>query len=107
MKNINNNPSKTETPIIETTPNTEENNTGRRIFLDGTLGGGGHSLALLERLSNSTNSNNDIVFGCDIDPDALTTSSERLQQYMNQTDTDNPLFIPVLSNFCNLLDVIC
>lgn len=46
------------------------------IFIDGTVGGGGHSNALLEFLQYG-----DVVFGCDVDPDALRTTSQRLQLY--------------------------
>lgn len=47
------------------------------IFVDGTLGGGGHSNALLETLQYG-----DIVFGCDVDSDALYTACQRLQHYI-------------------------
>ena len=81
------------------------------LFVDGTLGGGGHSEALLERCRPG-----DIVFGCDVDPSALSTASERLQQYTRSADTrrnedDNdddhlPLFVPVQSNFRDLADIL-
>ena len=81
------------------------------LFVDGTLGGGGHSEALLERCRPD-----DIVFGCDVDPSALSTASERLQQYTRSADTgrnedDNdddhlPLFVPVQSNFRDLADIL-
>jgi 16S rRNA (cytosine1402-N4)-methyltransferase len=80
--------------------------TSSLIFVDGTLGGGGHSQALLESLVPG-----DIVFGADVDPDALRTASQRLQQYIpnNQiSSNDNtkadhkPWFIPVPSNFADL-----
>lgn len=81
------------------------------LFVDGTLGGGGHSEALLERCRPG-----DIVFGCDVDPSALSTASERLQRYTRSTDTrrnedDNdddhlPLFVPVQSNFRDLADIL-
>lgn len=41
------------------------------VFVDGTLGGGGHSAALLEKLGPG-----DILFGCDVDSDALTSIRE-------------------------------
>jgi 16S rRNA (cytosine1402-N4)-methyltransferase len=72
-------------------------------FVDGTLGGGGHSQALLERLSAQ-----DVVFGLDVDPDALYTASQRLAKYLpsshplhqkEENDVDLPLFIPVQTNF--------
>lgn len=67
------------------------------IFVDGTLGGGGHSAALLERLQPG-----DIVFGCDVDQEALDTASQRLAAYMTKDASQHPLFIPVQSNFCDL-----
>jgi len=79
-----------------------DNEYKNRIIVDGTLGGGGHSQALLETLTVG-----DIVFGCDVDPDALSTASERLSKYCNISDDDdddnnNPMFIPVQSNFADL-----
>jgi len=79
------------------------------ILVDGTLGGGGHSKALLEKMKPG-----DILIGCDVDPDALTTASERLKDYLvgpdssNSVDTtpNHPIFIPVQSNFRNLHKVI-
>ena len=68
-----------------------------RLFVDGTLGGGGHSSALLQRLAPG-----DVVFGCDVDPEALKTASERLKEYMDHDGSDKALFVPVQSNFCNL-----
>ena len=47
------------------------------VFIDGTLGGGGHSEALLQQLQPG-----DIVIGCDVDPRAIQTASERLKKYM-------------------------
>lgn len=70
------------------------------VFVDGTLGGGGHSLALLERLGP-----NDVVFGCDVDQDALDTASQRLEPYLAPSE-DKPLFVPLKSNFCDLAAVI-
>ena len=66
------------------------------VFVDGTLGGGGHSEALLQSLQPG-----DIVFGCDVDPDALQAASERLERYLTPSD-DLPLFVPVQSNFAQL-----
>lgn len=73
------------------------------IFVDGTLGGGGHSQALLESLLPG-----DIVFGADVDPDALRTATERLSQYTLKQDGEHlnkpekPWFIPVPSNFADI-----
>lgn len=79
------------------------------LFVDGTLGGGGHSEALLERCRPG-----DIVFGCDVDPSALSAASERLQRYTRSADTSRndddhdhlPLFVPVQSNFRDLADIL-
>lgn len=79
------------------------------LFVDGTLGGGGHSEALLERCRPG-----DIVFGCDVDPSALSAASERLQLYTRPGDKDEkdeidgnlPLFVPVQSNFRDLADIL-
>ena len=71
------------------------------IFVDGTLGGGGHSNALLQRLRPG-----DILFGCDVDPNALETASKRLSDYTNHPGTDRPLFIPVKSNFGDLAQTL-
>ena len=67
------------------------------IFVDGTLGGGGHSAALLGKLGAG-----DIVFGCDVDPEALETASIRLKDYMEHNGDQSPLFVPVQSNFGDL-----
>ena len=77
--------------------NTQGSNDRPLIFVDGTLGGGGHSAALLERLGPG-----DILLGCDIDPNALQTASSRLDCYMNHHGTEKPHFIPVQTNFGEL-----
>lgn len=71
------------------------------IFVDGTLGGGGHSAALLERLQPG-----DILLGCDVDPNALETASERLADYRNHDGENLPHFIPVQSNFGDLTQAL-
>lgn len=75
-----------------------------KIFIDGTLGGGGHSQCLLESLSPG-----DILIGCDVDPSALATASMRLKNYIidkgdniASTTIEKPIFIPVRSNFRDL-----
>jgi 16S rRNA (cytosine1402-N4)-methyltransferase len=78
----------------------EEDDNQRLIFVDGTLGGGGHSEALLQQLQPG-----DIVLGCDVDPNALKTASKRLEAYM-QPSKHKPLFVPVQSNFCQLATVL-
>jgi len=76
-----------------------------KVFIDGTLGGGGHSHYLLQQLSKD-----DVVIGCDVDPSALTTASNRLRQYIildkQQQQQDMPIFIPIQSNFKDLTKVV-
>ena len=74
--------------------------TEARVFIDATLGGGGHSAALLQRLQSD-----DILIGCDVDPQALETASERLAKYTVKS-SDHPLFVPVQSNFADLVDTV-
>ena len=88
-----------------------------RIFIDGTLGGGGHSQALLQQLKAG-----DILLGCDVDPEALSTASTRLKEYLGTSEyilgeningdlkcgweEERPMFIPVQSNFRNLVTAL-
>lgn len=86
-----------------------------RLFVDGTLGGGGHSQALLEQLNPE-----DILIGCDQDSEAIYTASTRLSKYLGTSEyivekngeltcgweEGRPMFIPVQSNFRNLVDVL-
>lgn len=46
------------------------------VFLDATLGGGGHSAAILERIGKTG-----VLIGIDRDPDALQHAGERLKTY--------------------------
>ncbi|WP_288221317.1 16S rRNA (cytosine(1402)-N(4))-methyltransferase RsmH [uncultured Clostridium sp.] len=48
------------------------------IYVDGTLGGGGHSSEILKKLSN-----NGLLIGVDQDKDALKAAGERLHNYEN------------------------
>ena len=63
----------------------------------------------------------DILIGCDVDPEALSTASSRLLQYLGTTEyildrhndtiqceweESKPMFIPVQSNFRNLISVL-
>jgi len=75
---------------------TQQNEKSPLIFVDGTLGGGGHSEALLQALKPG-----DVLFGCDVDPAALKVATERLSSYLQPSD-DKPLFVPVQSNFAQL-----
>lgn len=70
------------------------------VFVDGTLGGGGHSEALLQQLQPG-----DVVFGCDVDPNALEAASKRLEQFRQVSD-DKPLFVPIKSNFAQLTSIL-
>ena len=45
-------------------------------YLDGTLGGGGHSAAILE-----ASAPNGFLYGCDRDAEALSAASDRLKPY--------------------------
>ena len=58
-------------------------------YVDGTLGGGGHSLEILKRAENVR------LIGIDRDEEALFAAEERLSNYKNQ-------IILVHDNFCNL-----
>ena len=50
------------------------------IYVDGTLGGAGHSIKILERLDNSGR-----LIGIDRDEDALAASKKRLSNFSNVT----------------------
>ena len=58
------------------------------IYLDGTLGGGGHSSLILERLDNEGH-----LYGVDQDEDAINAASKRLERFENKTI--------IRSNYCN------
>jgi len=60
-------------------------------FLDGTLGGGGHAEALLERGPDA------VLYGVDRDPDALAEASARLARF-------GARFRPVAANFADALE---
>lgn len=65
---------------------------GARHVLDGTLGGGGHAAALLERGAT--------VVGLDRDPDALAAARARLRRY-----EEEGRFSAVQGNFANVDDI--
>ena len=67
------------------------------IYVDATLGGGGHSEKILERLSDGTG----YLVGIDQDKDAIEASKERLKKYIDS----KKLFI-VKNNFENITDVL-
>jgi len=63
------------------------------IYVDGTLGGGGHSEEILKRLDTGK------LIGIDQDENALKAASERLKPFGDK-------FIPVRSNFSNIKAVL-
>jgi 16S rRNA (cytosine1402-N4)-methyltransferase len=106
--------------VCDTDEHENEANQRPRLFIDGTLGGGGHSQAILQQLRPG-----DVLIGCDVDPDALSTASNRLVDYLGtreyilgksstvdaeemacQWEEGRPMFIPVQSNFRNLINVL-
>ena len=62
------------------------------IYVDGTLGGGGHSELILNRLTTGR------LIGIDQDPDALEFASKRLEKYKN--------FTAVKGNFRNIKELL-
>lgn len=65
----------------------------RRVTVDGTLGGGGHSEGILERLPEGS-----IHFGIDRDGEAIEAASKRLQRFRN--------FHAIRGNFFNMKDIL-
>lgn len=63
------------------------------VYFDGTLGGGGHSQAILEKLGD-----NGFLFATDLDSEALSYATEKLKKYKN--------FKAIKSNFKNFLNVL-
>lgn len=63
------------------------------IYLDGTLGGGGHSFEIARRLTTGR------LIGVDRDPAALKAAGERLAPFADR-------FTPVHSNFCRLPEIL-
>jgi len=64
------------------------------IYVDGTLGGGGHSEAILNQLSNKGR-----VIGFDLDAEAINAARKRLKQF-------NHRFISVQANFKDIEQVL-
>ncbi len=58
------------------------------LYIDGTAGGGGHSEAILQRLTTGK------LLSIDQDPDAVKAAGERLGKYQNS--------IVVRGNFCRM-----
>jgi len=63
------------------------------IYVDGTLGGGGHSEYILSKLDNG------VLIGIDQDIDALNSSKKRLNKYGEK-------FIAVHNNFSNIKSIL-
>jgi len=57
--------------------------TGEGTYIDGTLGGGGHSEKILETLKKKNWLEGSMVVGIDRDSDAIEAASERLKRYKN------------------------
>ncbi len=64
------------------------------IYVDGTLGGGGHAMEVAKRLTNGGK-----LFGIDQDDDALKAAEERLSSYKDRITF-------VRSNYCNMREVL-
>lgn len=63
------------------------------IYVDGTLGRGGHSLEILKRLDTG------FLIGIDRDPEAVTATKDRLGEYGRK-------FIPVHGSFGNIAGIL-
>ena len=62
------------------------------IYVDATLGGGGHTYEILQRVTTGK------VIGIDQDDYAIEKASERLKEFKN--------FIPVRNNFHNIVEIL-
>ena len=63
------------------------------IYVDGTLGGAGHSTEILKKLNNTGR-----LIGIDQDREALNAAGERLKDYNNVTFVHN--------NFHNIKEIL-
>lgn len=68
-----------------------------KIYVDGTIGGGGHSEKILEVLENGSG----FLIGIDQDEDAINEVNRRLKKYI-----DNKKLILVKNNFENIDEVL-
>ena len=66
------------------------------IYLDGTLGGGGHSSEILRRLQNGR------LIGIDQDEEALAAAGKRLSEY---TDAGGQVTL-IRDNYCNAAEAV-
>ncbi|MFM7389118.1 MAG: 16S rRNA (cytosine(1402)-N(4))-methyltransferase RsmH [Vampirovibrionales bacterium] len=71
-----------------------------RVYVDGTLGLGGHSLAISEVLSTLGGG---ILIGVDQDPTALALATQRIQEKTRADSAATPArFLPIASNYSTL-----
>ena len=64
------------------------------IYVDGTLGGGGHSYEIASRLTEGGR-----LIGIDQDDDAIRAAGERLKEFSDRVTI-------VRNNYCNTVDVL-
>ena len=64
------------------------------IYVDGTLGGGGHSYEICKRLSAGGR-----LIGIDQDEDAIAAAGKRLEEFADRVTI-------VRSNYCNIQQVL-
>lgn len=64
------------------------------IYVDGTLGGGGHASHICRRLGEKGR-----LIGIDQDADAIAAAAKRLKKYSGRTDI-------VRNNYCNMVSVL-
>ena len=64
------------------------------IYVDGTLGGGGHASVIAERLTEGGR-----LFGMDQDEDAIRAAAERLSPYRDRVTV-------IRSNYCRMPEVL-
>jgi 16S rRNA (cytosine1402-N4)-methyltransferase len=69
------------------------------IYVDGTLGGGGHSLAMLRTLFDAGFQEGSLLIGIDQDDAALRKAGERLAEYAGRS-------VLVKGNFCDMGSII-
>ncbi|MDX2128016.1 MAG: 16S rRNA (cytosine(1402)-N(4))-methyltransferase RsmH [Chloroherpetonaceae bacterium] len=65
------------------------------IYIDGTLGGGGHTEGILQKLENNAWLSDSKIFGIDQDCDAIAFATQRLKRYL-------PFFESIETNFSEL-----
>ena len=64
------------------------------IYVDGTLGGGGHSYEIAKRLTAGGR-----LIGIDQDADAIKAATDRLKEFADRVTI-------VRNNYCNIADVL-